>query len=194
MDNKPESQSELEVAADPIALFEAWFKDARAKEPNDPDAVALATADARGRPNVRMVLLKHADRDGFVFYTNTESAKGDELQPTRRRPCAFTGSRWPPGARARACAAGERCRSGRLFRHTRAKTARSALGRLRNRAGSRGASRWRKRSRGMPPNSRWHRCRARRIGQAFACDRWQSSSGATGRSGCMTGWSTAVTH
>ncbi len=89
MDNKPESQSELEVAADPIALFEAWFKDARAKEPNDPDAVALATADARGRPNVRMVLLKHADHDGFVFYTNTESAKGDELKANAQAALCF---------------------------------------------------------------------------------------------------------
>ena len=78
--NDKKSEPEIEAVSDPIALFEAWFKDARAKEPNDPDAVALATADAAGRPNVRMVLLKHVDQDGFVFYTNTESAKGNELK------------------------------------------------------------------------------------------------------------------
>lgn len=66
-------------ADDPFALFDAWFQDAVRSEPEDPNAMALATADADGLPNVRMVLLKSADRDGFVFYTNTESAKGREL-------------------------------------------------------------------------------------------------------------------
>jgi pyridoxamine 5'-phosphate oxidase len=65
--------------ADPFALFEAWFAEAKASEPNDPDAMALATVDAVGRPDVRMVLLKGRGPDGFVFYTNDESAKGREL-------------------------------------------------------------------------------------------------------------------
>ncbi len=64
---------------DPFALFDAWMAEARAAEPNDADAMALATADANGHPNVRMVLLKEASPRGFVFYTNTESAKGSEL-------------------------------------------------------------------------------------------------------------------
>lgn len=89
MDKKPESQSELEAVADPIALFEAWFAEARAKEPNEQEAVALATADAQRRPNVRMVLLKHAGQDGFVFYTNTESAKGDELKANAQAALCF---------------------------------------------------------------------------------------------------------
>jgi pyridoxamine 5'-phosphate oxidase len=69
---------------DPFAVFEAWFTEATASEPNDPNAMALATVDPSGLPNVRMVLLKgldgagHAGR-GFVFYTNLESAKGREL-------------------------------------------------------------------------------------------------------------------
>lgn len=72
-------------AQEPFHLFEAWFADAGRHEPNDPNAMALATADADGLPNVRMVLLKGldgADRGadrGFVFYTNLESAKGREL-------------------------------------------------------------------------------------------------------------------
>jgi pyridoxamine 5'-phosphate oxidase len=64
---------------DPFALFASWLKDAEASEPNDPNAMALATVDAQGRPNVRMVLLKQADAGGFVFYSNRESAKGGEL-------------------------------------------------------------------------------------------------------------------
>jgi pyridoxamine 5'-phosphate oxidase len=64
---------------DPLALFEEWFAEARASEPNDPEAMALATADAEGHPSVRMVLLKGHGPDGFVFYTNEQSNKGREL-------------------------------------------------------------------------------------------------------------------
>ncbi len=64
---------------DPIEHFRHWLREAEASEPNDPTATALATADARGRPSVRMVLLKGVDAGGFVFYTNLESRKGREL-------------------------------------------------------------------------------------------------------------------
>src|SRR4051794_21491346 len=67
------------MADDPHALFEAWLAEARASEPNDATAMALATADAAGRPAVRMVLLKGHDARGFVFYTNLDSRKGGEL-------------------------------------------------------------------------------------------------------------------
>lgn len=63
----------------PHLLFESWYAEARASEPNDPGAMALATADSHGRPSVRMVLLKGHDERGFVFYTNFESRKGGEL-------------------------------------------------------------------------------------------------------------------
>jgi pyridoxamine 5'-phosphate oxidase len=65
--------------SDPIALFAAWMAEAAKSEANEPEAMSLATVDDAGRPNVRMVLLKAADAGGFVFYTNTESAKGREL-------------------------------------------------------------------------------------------------------------------
>ena len=65
--------------ADPFALFEAWFAEAKAAELNDPDAMALATVDADGLPDVRIVLLKQHGPEGFVFYTNRQSAKGAEL-------------------------------------------------------------------------------------------------------------------
>jgi pyridoxamine 5'-phosphate oxidase len=64
---------------DPFALFDDWFAEARAAEPNDPEAMALATSDADGRPSVRMVLLKGHGPDGFVFYTNEQSYKGRDL-------------------------------------------------------------------------------------------------------------------
>ena len=63
----------------PFALFEAWFAEASDGEPSDPNAMALATSDAGGRPSVRMVLLKGLDDRGFVFYTNYESRKGREI-------------------------------------------------------------------------------------------------------------------
>jgi len=66
-------------AGDPIALFDAWFAEARASEPNDPNAMALATATPGGLPSLRMVLLKGHGPDGFVFYTNFHSRKGQEL-------------------------------------------------------------------------------------------------------------------
>ncbi|MDB5734189.1 MAG: Pyridoxine/pyridoxamine 5-phosphate oxidase [Alphaproteobacteria bacterium] len=64
---------------DPFALFQDWMAEAQAAEPNDPNAMALATADADGTPNVRMVLLKGADAGGFVFFSNAHSIKGEEL-------------------------------------------------------------------------------------------------------------------
>ena len=64
---------------DPEALFDAWMEEAKAGEPRDPNAIALATVDAQGRPDVRTVLLKGKDERGFVFFTNAESAKGTEI-------------------------------------------------------------------------------------------------------------------
>ncbi|MEQ9225635.1 MAG: pyridoxamine 5'-phosphate oxidase [Parvibaculum sp.] len=77
------------TSEDPIALFHEWMALARAKEPEDANAMALATADASGFPDVRMVLLKEADQRGFVFYTNLESAKGLELKDNSRAALCF---------------------------------------------------------------------------------------------------------
>lgn len=65
--------------AEPFSLFAKWMSEAEASEPNDPNAMAVATVDAQGRPSLRMVLLKDFDPLGFVFYTNLESRKGREL-------------------------------------------------------------------------------------------------------------------
>lgn len=76
-------------AKNPLALFHEWLADATASEINDPTGMALATADADGYPDVRMVLLKGADEQGFVFYTNYESAKGVELLANPKAALCF---------------------------------------------------------------------------------------------------------
>lgn len=80
---------ELAAADSPYALFAEWLTLAREKEPNDPNAMALATADGDGLPDVRMVLLKDADERGFVFYTNLESAKGNQLAANSKAALCF---------------------------------------------------------------------------------------------------------
>jgi pyridoxamine 5'-phosphate oxidase len=77
------------MPTDPFALFDEWFAEARASEPNDPEAMALATADAAGQPSVRMVLLKGHGPDGFIFYTNEQSAKGDQVADNPRAALLF---------------------------------------------------------------------------------------------------------
>ncbi len=73
-------EAALDVVSDPIILFRQWLDEAARHEPNDPNAMALATADPDGRPSVRMVLLKDVDQRGFVFYTNKQSRKAGQIQ------------------------------------------------------------------------------------------------------------------
>lgn len=85
---------DLVAAGEPYAQFESWLREAEASEVNDPNAMALATADVAGMPNVRMVLLKGLDAEGspgrgFVFYTNLESAKGGELRANLQAALLF---------------------------------------------------------------------------------------------------------
>ena len=76
---KPKLKAKRTMASDPFHLFDEWLAEARASEPNDPEAMALATADTEGQPSVRMVLLKGHSPNGFLFYTNEHSAKGEQL-------------------------------------------------------------------------------------------------------------------
>jgi pyridoxamine 5'-phosphate oxidase len=93
-DDTPTPAADFSLADEPFALFAEWLRDAEAGEPNDPNAMALASVDADGLPNVRMVLLKGVDsadatHRGFVFYTNLESAKGGELLTTHKAALCF---------------------------------------------------------------------------------------------------------
>lgn len=83
------TSSDFTEAEEPFRLFAAWFADAKKSEPNDPNAMALATVDRDNLPDVRMVLLKDYDERGFVFYTNTQSAKGVELAANPQAAVVF---------------------------------------------------------------------------------------------------------
>jgi pyridoxamine 5'-phosphate oxidase len=85
------TSGDFAAADDPLRLFAAWLEGATASEPRDPTAMTLATVDADGSPNARMVLLKGADAQGFVFYTNMDSQKGRELAA---RPAAALVFHW----------------------------------------------------------------------------------------------------
>ena len=94
---QPLKSGDFTEAEEPIALFALWFEEAKRAEPADPNAMALATVDADGLPNVRMVLLKGVDERGFVFYTNFESRKGRELAAQPKAALSF---HWKALARA----------------------------------------------------------------------------------------------
>lgn len=85
----PPDDHSLFAENEPFALFEHWFKEAKEKEPNDPNAMALATADKTGLPDVRMVLMKGFDAHGFAFYTNGESAKGRQIAENAQAAACF---------------------------------------------------------------------------------------------------------
>ena len=85
----PPDDAEFFARDEPLALFSDWFRQAKEKEPNDPNSMALATADADGAPDVRMVLLKDFSAAGFTFYSNAESAKGVQLGANARAALCF---------------------------------------------------------------------------------------------------------
>jgi len=77
------------MSTDPLSLFDAWFAQARAAEINDSNAMALATVNTDGQPSVRMVLLKGHDAQGFIFYTNLQSRKADDLRAMMKAALLF---------------------------------------------------------------------------------------------------------
>ena len=83
------TSGDFTAADEPFALFATWLKDATASEPRDPNAMTLATVDGAGMPNARMVLLKGVDARGFVFYTNMDSTKGQELDAAHKAALVF---------------------------------------------------------------------------------------------------------
>ena len=82
-------EAALEAVPDPTALFRQWLDEAARHEPNDPNAMALATAAPDGGASVRMVLLKDVDERGFVFYTNKQSRKADQIEASRKAGLLF---------------------------------------------------------------------------------------------------------
>ncbi len=88
-ESQPTASTSALPHSDPLALFDTWMAEARASEPNDSNAMALATATPQGRPSVRMVLLKGHGPDGFTFYTNAHSRKGDEIRANMHAALLF---------------------------------------------------------------------------------------------------------
>lgn len=86
---KPLTSSDFTQENEPIGLFKTWFEEASQSEPNDPSAMAVATVDASGLPDVRMVLMKEYNAEGFVFYTNSQSAKGNQLAANMQAAANF---------------------------------------------------------------------------------------------------------
>jgi pyridoxamine 5'-phosphate oxidase len=93
-----------------LRLFTAWFEEASSREPRDPTAMALATVDADGLPNVRMVLMKGFDERGFVFFTNVDSQKGRELDRDRKGALLFHWKSLNRQVRLRSSGTDRRCR------------------------------------------------------------------------------------
>lgn len=83
------TSGDFTAAEEPFALFAEWFAEAQGSEPNDPNAMALATVDADGLPDMRMVLMKDYDSSGFVFYSHVASAKGRELADNPKAALLF---------------------------------------------------------------------------------------------------------
>ncbi len=83
------TSGDFTAAPEPFALFHEWFEEAQRSEPNDPNAMAIATVDEDGLPDLRMVLMKDYDASGFVFYTHLDSAKGRELATTPKAALLF---------------------------------------------------------------------------------------------------------
>ena len=169
---------------DPFAIARAWLGEAEATEPNDPNAMALATVDAAGLPNVRMVLLKEIEAEAFVFYTNYESVKAGEIDAagtaafvmhwkSLRRQSGRAG-RWPArtGRRRTPTTARAACEPARRLGLGAVAAARSRAALMAEVArvtAPRGSTR-----------------RGRRSGAATGWCRWRSSSGPTARTGCTT--------
>ena len=100
LDNGPRKMGWLS-ADEPISLFEKWLSRAGETEPNDPNAMSLATVDADGAPDVRIVLLKGVSPDGFVFYSNAQSQKGRQLAATGQAALCFHWKSWHRQVRIR---------------------------------------------------------------------------------------------
>ena len=179
-------------ADEPLRLFSAWMEEATSREPADPNAMALATVDADGMPDVRMVLLKGADERGFVFYSNTESPKGRELDENPKAALVFHWKSLSRQVRVRGPVEPVSPARPTNISPAGQNFPRSARGRASNRRRWKAGWRSKKPSRSTRQNMRLARCRGRRTGRDIESCRSRSNSGRTGRSGCTIALSFGV--
>jgi pyridoxamine 5'-phosphate oxidase len=180
------TSGDFTAADEPFRLFAAWLKDATAAEPRDPTAMTLATVDADGMPNARMVLLKGADERGFVFYTNTESQKGRELAAQAKAALVFHWKSLNRQVRVRGTVEPVTAAEADAYFASRPKQAQIGAWASKQSAPLESRLASRRRSRFTPPNTSSVTCRGRRSGRATASCRSRSNSGTTGRSACTT--------
>ncbi len=178
----------LQVAldADPFALLRDWLAEAAGTEPNDPNAMSLATVDAEGRPSSRMVLLKGLDR-GLCFYTNKQSRKGSELAANRHAALLFHWKSLRRQVRAEGMVEDVTDAEADAYFASRARVSRlgaaaSDQSRPLSSTAPSWSAGWRHWTRAIPAT----RCPARRTGRAIGCCRIGSSSGRTCRTACTT--------
>ena len=179
-------------ATDPFSLFQSWFDEAKASELNDPNAMAVATVDDEGMPDVRMVLLNGFSDQGFVFYTNTESAKGQELAHQPKAALVF---HWKSLRRQSGCAAqwpASRMRKPMPISTPARAKAGLAHGPASNHARLKAALRLKSGWPITPPNMPLARSHVRHTGQAIVSPRSAWNSGMIGPSGCMTACASAA--
>jgi len=169
-----------------LRLFAAWLSEATASEPRDPTAMTLATIDADGLPNARMVLLKGVDERGFVFYTNMDSQKGRELDVHPQAALVFHWKSLNRQVRVRGNVERVGEADADAYFATRPKQAQIGAWASKQSAPLESRLASRKRSRSMPPNTPSSPCRGRLTGPAIASCRCASNSGTSGRSGCTT--------
>lgn len=183
-------EAEIE-AGEPFVLFAEWLKDAKAKEPNDPNAMAVATVDADGLPDVRMVLLKDFDEAGFVFYTNALSAKGQQLTQDPKAALLFHWKSLRRQVRIRGGVSRVSDAEADAYFHSRARQ--SQIGAWASDQSRPLEDRFalEKRSQNTASNSVWVRSTVRHTGPVSASRHWLWNSGATGLSACMTVCSSA---
>ena len=167
-------------ADEPLRLFAAWFADAPKSEPRDPTAMSLATVDADGLPNVRMVLMKGFDERGFVFYTNLDSPKGRELDATHRAALLFHWKSSNRQVRLRGPAERVDDAEADAYFATRPRLAQIGAWASKQSAPLESRLAFEKAIALTPRNSWWAPCRDRRIGPAFGCPLLPWSSGKTG--------------
>ena len=187
-------KAEFTEAADPFALFKLWLQEARAAEINDPEAMTLATVDAQGFPDARMVLCKGADARGLVFYTNIESAKGHELACQPRAAALFHWKSLRRQARFRGAVSEVTAVESDAYFASRPRGSQSAPGRASNRGRLPRAPISKRRLRLTNDDSEAASRLGPTIGAAIASNRWRSSSGAIAPPGCMSAFSSGAQH
>jgi pyridoxamine-phosphate oxidase len=190
MDHETETtltDSQFEAGTGPFSLFQTWFAEAERAEINDPNAMALATVDETGLPNVRMVLLKGWDEDGFTFFTNLESAKGREIQSSMKAAMVMHWKSLRRQVRVRGDVTPVSDVEADEYYATRARGSRIGAWASKQSRPLEGRLRWRSPWPNTPRAMRWAISRAPRIGRGSGSIRSRLSSGRTASSGCTTG-------